>query len=51
MHMHVEYSVERTALPGEPSTWQMEHFLHQAQPPETRAQVSALWCSFLSVLC
>lgn len=48
--MHVEHSAERKALPGEPSTRQMEHFLHHTQPPETRAQVGAL-SGALSYLC
>lgn len=38
--MHTEHGVECKALPGEPSTRQMEHFLHQSQPPEARAKVS-----------
>lgn len=50
MHMHVEHSVERKALPGESSTRQMEHFLHRTKPPETRAQVGAL-SGALSYLC
>lgn len=42
MCVHVEHSVECKALPGEPSTRKMEHFLHQTQPPEARAEVAVI---------
>lgn len=37
--MHTEHGVGCKALPREPSTRQMEHFLHQSQPPEACAKV------------
>lgn len=51
MHMHVEHSVERKALPGQPPARQMEHFLHQTPPPETRAQVGALSAALSYLRC
>lgn len=38
--MHVEHGVECQTLPGEPSTRQMEHFLHQTPPSKACAKVA-----------
>lgn len=38
----VEHSVECKALLGEPSTREVEHFLHQTQPSEACAKVGLL---------
>lgn len=44
-----EHSVECKTLPGELSTWKVEHFLHSARPPEACAKVCCTTLILLEV--